>query len=364
MVKRTRVSRGLQRAMAATAGMAVLVAGVVVVNCDTPGEAGLSALPGATGQPAPTGPTGGSGGGSGGAPPFPMQPPDLPSGPPNGYNSGSYPAPDQGNGISIYNSGAPQSPGGSQGYQQAPSYPQQQLLPANGTQPPDYDAPLQTLQPQEAPRASSAPGQSTPQTESAPQPQQQSQPDQPSDDQSQHCSSTAAGLPGIAGGGGRGLIVTPRLGKLPMSPLMGPGCVECPPQAGPEPKPQAPPSKVTAPCQGDFDNGASVLTLQQSPISGIPWGITLQPVVSDQGVVNMSVQVFVDGKLANVYRPHLQPWNYVFHGPLPRTFDVLYEPGGYTMHAGSEVSFLYHWYSVSKTGSGGYGFVNCLYTAA
>ncbi|MHA7662208.1 hypothetical protein [Mycolicibacterium sp. HS_4_1] len=123
--------------------MAVLVAGVVVINRDTPGEAGLSALPGATGQPPPTGPTGGSGGGSGGAPPFPMQPPDMPSGPPNGYNSGSYPAPDQGNGISIYNSGAPQSPSGQDGSQQAPNYPQQ-LQPANGSQPPDYDAPLQT----------------------------------------------------------------------------------------------------------------------------------------------------------------------------------------------------------------------------
>ncbi|BBX87948.1 hypothetical protein MAUB_58210 [Mycolicibacterium aubagnense] len=344
----------------------MLVAGVTVIDRDRSGGVGLSALPGATGQPAPTGPTGGGGsGGSGGAPPFPLQPPEMPSGPPNGYNSGSYPAPDQGNGISIYNSGAPQSPGGSQGYQQAPSYPQQQLQPANGVQPPDYDAPLQTAQPQEAPHASAAPTQSAPQTESAPQPQQQSQSDQSSDDQSQqHCSSTAAGLPGITGGGGRGLIVTRGLGKLPMSPLMGPGCVECPPQAGPEPKPQAPPSKVTAPCQGDFDNVASILTLQQSPSSGIPWGIKLQPVVSDQGVVNMSVEIFVDGKLANVYEPHLQPWNYVFHGPLPRSFSVRYEADKYTMHAGSEVSFLYHWYSVTKTGSGGYGFVNCLYTAA
>lgn len=159
MVKRMRVPRGLQRAMAATAGMAVLVAGVVVINRDTPGEAGLSALPGATGQPAPTGPTGGGSGGSGNGPAFPMQPPDMPSGPPNGYNSGSYPEPDQGNGISIYNSGAPQSPSGQGGSQQAPNYPQQ-LQPANGTQPPDYDAPLQTPQPQISQQMPSQPAQS------------------------------------------------------------------------------------------------------------------------------------------------------------------------------------------------------------
>lgn len=86
-----------------------------------------------------------------GGPPFPLQPPDMPSGPPTGYNSGSYPAPDQGNGISIYNSDAPQSPGGQGGYQQGSSYPQQ-LQPANGTQPPNYDAPLQTAaQPSVAP---------------------------------------------------------------------------------------------------------------------------------------------------------------------------------------------------------------------
>lgn len=83
-----------------------------------------------------------------GGPPFPLQPPDMPS-PPGGYNDGSYPAPDQGNGISIYNSGAPQSADGRGGYPKDPNHPQQ-LPPANGTQPPDYDAPLQPTQPPQA----------------------------------------------------------------------------------------------------------------------------------------------------------------------------------------------------------------------
>ncbi|CAM5742296.1 hypothetical protein MAUB1S_01486 [Mycolicibacterium aubagnense] len=141
-MKRGRLPRGLRRTMAVLAVAAVLMAGVVVVDRDDAAGVGLSALPGATGQP--TGPTGGAGSGGGlGGPPFPMQPPGMPDGP-GAYNGGSYPAPDQGNGISLYNPDQ-QSAGSPGGYQQAPNYPQpqQQMQPANGTQPPDYDAPLQ-----------------------------------------------------------------------------------------------------------------------------------------------------------------------------------------------------------------------------
>lgn len=160
--------------MAVVAVAAVLLAGVVVIDRDRSGGVGLSALPGATGQP-PTGPTGGGSGGGMSGPPFPMQPPGMPDGP-SAYNSGSYPAPDQSWGIDIYQTGA-QAPASSQGgYNGQQNYPQQ-LQPANGTQPPDYDAPLQSAQPnQQAPRAS-APEQ---QPSRAPQqPSQQQQPSQP-----------------------------------------------------------------------------------------------------------------------------------------------------------------------------------------
>ncbi|QPG70540.1 matrixin family metalloprotease [Mycolicibacterium mucogenicum] len=129
------------------------------------------ALPQAEAQPAPTGPTGGGSGGGMSGPPFPLQPPGMPDGP-GAYNGGSYPAPDQGNGISIYNSGAPQGSGSQGGYRQGPNYPQQ-LQPANGTQPPDYDAPLQTPEPQRAPER---PVQNQPNDQ---QPQQNSQQQQP-----------------------------------------------------------------------------------------------------------------------------------------------------------------------------------------
>jgi len=181
----------LQRTMAVVAVMSMLVAGVVVINRDSTGGAGLAALPGAAGQPAPTGPTGGGSGGGMGGPPFPLQPPDMPSGPPNGYNGGSYPAPDQGNGISIYNSDAPQSPDGPGGYQQqAPNYPQQQLQPANGTQPPDYDAPLQ--QPQHAP-PSVQPWTALPQTVAPQQQPSQMQPSQQPQQQQPHNQSSQDG---------------------------------------------------------------------------------------------------------------------------------------------------------------------------
>ncbi|WP_141772243.1 MULTISPECIES: hypothetical protein [unclassified Mycobacterium] len=100
---------------------------------------------------------GGSSGSGSSGPAFPMQPPDMPS-PPGGYNGGSYPAPDQANGISIYNP-SQQSPGSQGGY---PQYPQQGQPgpPANGVQPPNYDAPPQAQAP--------APQQGTPGGQQAP----------------------------------------------------------------------------------------------------------------------------------------------------------------------------------------------------
>ncbi|RIT42395.1 hypothetical protein D2E80_22260 [Mycobacteroides abscessus] len=92
---------------------AVVIAAVMVVFSDL-GKLGPVAVPRAAAQPAPTGPTGGPGGGLDGPPAFPMQPPPMPSGPPAPYNSGSYPAPDQSNGISIYNSEAQAAPSAAQ----------------------------------------------------------------------------------------------------------------------------------------------------------------------------------------------------------------------------------------------------------
>lgn len=243
MTIRTRLPRGFRRAMAVTAGAAVMLASIVVIDRDTSGGVGLSALPGATGQPAPTGPTGGgSGSGSGSGPAFPMQPPDMPSRPPNGYNSGSYPAPDQGNGISIYNSGAPESPGSQGGSQQAPNYPQQ-LQPANGSQPPNYDAPLQTAaQPSVAPTQaphSAAPQQRQP-SQAQQQPSQQPQDTQQSEQHQTQCQQAAAQLAAqsagsaIPSGGGRGILIggIRKNGgpwKLDPPPPPNPSCPNCPP---------------------------------------------------------------------------------------------------------------------------------------
>lgn len=115
------------------------------------------------------------------------------------------------------------------------------------------------------------------------------------------------------------------------------------------------------PCMGTFDHKASVVTLQQSPTAGIPWLIKLTPANAAFGEVNMSAQIYVDNNRANVYDPHIEPWNYQFHGPLPRTFQR-FGGGTYTMHTGSEVSFLWTWNSVAQPAQGGYGFVNCVYS--
>ena len=115
------------------------------------------------------------------------------------------------------------------------------------------------------------------------------------------------------------------------------------------------------PCMDTFDNTASVATLQQSPTAGIPWLIELTPANASFGEVNMSAQIYADNNRANVYDPHVEPWNYQLHGPLPRTFQR-FGGGNYTMHAGSEASSLWTWTSVAQPSQGGYGFVNCVYS--
>ncbi|NQE88759.1 hypothetical protein [Nocardia terpenica] len=115
------------------------------------------------------------------------------------------------------------------------------------------------------------------------------------------------------------------------------------------------------PCQGTFDDTAATVTLQQSPVFGIPWLVRLKPELAYQGTINFQAQIFADNRQANVYQPHVEPWDYNFHGPLPRTFQVIGD-GNYTMHAGSEVSFLWYWTSITHSGSGGYAFNNCVYS--
>ncbi|WP_131810024.1 hypothetical protein [Mycolicibacterium mucogenicum] len=114
---------------------------------------------------------GGSGGsGSFGPNPSQFQPPQMPD-PPGQYQGGAnsgYPGPDQNNGISIYNPSSGQG-----GYPAQGGYPQQGAPgpPANGVQPPDYDAPLPSQAP--APQYSAP----APQQGSAQQPAQA--PEQP-----------------------------------------------------------------------------------------------------------------------------------------------------------------------------------------
>lgn len=119
--------------------------------------------------------------------------------------------------------------------------------------------------------------------------------------------------------------------------------------------------KAFPPCHGTFNDVSAVVVVQQSPSHGIPWGVKLTPANSSLGVVNFSAQIYADRNQANVYQPHIEPWNYLFHGPLPRTFQKV-GGGTYTMHGGSTVSFLWYWRSVAQPGRGGYAYLNCVYS--
>ncbi len=161
-----------RRVLAIFSIVALLLAALITTSRDDHGDT-IAALPGATAQPSVPGGGGSGSGGNGGAPPFPMQPPAMPDAPAP-FNGGSYPAPYQGNGININNPAEQPA----QVPQQQPNSQQtnpQQLQPANGQQPPDYDAPLQTAQPQPNHQAPQSITQQTPQVQPT---QQQEQPQQ------------------------------------------------------------------------------------------------------------------------------------------------------------------------------------------
>ncbi|WP_131810244.1 hypothetical protein [Mycolicibacterium mucogenicum] len=110
---------------------------------------------------------GGSGGsGSFGPNPSQFQPPQMPE-PPGQYQGGSgYPGLDQNNGVSLYNPATGQSGPAQGGYSQYPAQ-GQPGPPANGVQPPNYDAPPQPQAP--APQQGAAsPQQGPPPPQQAP----------------------------------------------------------------------------------------------------------------------------------------------------------------------------------------------------
>jgi hypothetical protein len=161
----------IKRLAAATAALTLLLAGITVSATETPTPTRLS-LPGATAEPTgPGGPTGGMGSGGGSQ----FQPPGV-GGIDSGYSGGNHPAPPQGNGIDINNPAtAPEA-------NQAPQYPQGQQrtadrVPVHGTQPPNYDAPLEQVprQPAQPPNS-----QQPAQTHQQPEPRQVQEPRQSS----------------------------------------------------------------------------------------------------------------------------------------------------------------------------------------
>jgi len=130
-----RLTPAWRRLLAVASALALLAAVLTVTATEQPTT--MMTLPAATADP--TGPTGGPGGDAGGANGGQFQPPGMPNAH-GGDNGGNYPAPPQGDGIDINNpSAAPE-------YSQAPQYtgtaPTGQQ-PVHGTQPPDYDAPIQ-----------------------------------------------------------------------------------------------------------------------------------------------------------------------------------------------------------------------------
>jgi hypothetical protein len=83
---------------------------------------------------------------------------------------------------------------------------------------------------------------------------------------------------------------------------------------------------------------------------------------SIDGTVSFSTQAYADDYQANGYQPHVEPWDYAFHGYLSNPFQVAGLPVPHTMVAGSVVSFLWWWSKLPKYHAGGYAYVNCTYS--
>ncbi|MET8999217.1 hypothetical protein [Amycolatopsis sp. NPDC004169] len=114
-------------------------------------------------------------------------------------------------------------------------------------------------------------------------------------------------------------------------------------------------------CHGTFpSNGVANITVQSSAAHGIPWVVKLASANSRFGVVVLSAQIYANNRQANVYAPHTEPWNYNFHGPLPRKFQKV-GGGTYTMPDGATVSFLFVWHSAAHPSEGGYAYLTCKY---
>lgn len=166
MSDRWRISPGLRRTSAFVAIVALAIGGAKIASDHTMPGSGFSTV--ATVAADPTGPTGGGmtgppGGGS------QFQPPGLPPQQPD-YQGGNQPPLDQNNGVSIYNSGAPQAEQQAPG-QQSGQQPQQAQQPAHGSQIPDY----QTATPYTQGPGKLNPDYQAPQQNSPQQPQEGSQ---------------------------------------------------------------------------------------------------------------------------------------------------------------------------------------------
>lgn len=124
-------------------------------------------------------------------------------------------------------------------------------------------------------------------------------------------------------------------------------------------------------CDGAFPShdpgGALVGTayLQQTTTK-LLWSLDLAATQAPLGVISFNVDVVGDGYPANVYGAHVVPWNYNFHGTVPRKFPVKGLNCEHELAPGSVVEFTWKWVSVAPIppAIGGQGeiFQRCRYS--
>ncbi|WP_157931761.1 hypothetical protein [Mycobacteroides abscessus] len=127
--------------------------------------------------------------------------------------------------------------------------------------------------------------------------------------------------------------------------------------------PQKPeqPTRSLPPCNGTWA-GEAIANVEQTPQGGIRWAVKLLPMDAKYGIVDFETEVIINNSMVvNGYQPHIEPWNYLFHGSIPKIVQVSGSPAGYTLKSGDVLHFIWMWTSVADGQSGAMTELQCVY---
>jgi hypothetical protein len=116
------------------------------------------------------------------------------------------------------------------------------------------------------------------------------------------------------------------------------------------------------PCMGTFPTSTATITLQQSQLVGVPWGVQLNSIFSYAGTVAFTAAIWANSlsNRYNGYQEHQEAWDYLFHGSLPIPFQLV-GGGQYSLKAGDQIHFGFNWHPISDPADEHSAVVDCIF---